>query len=113
MTVDEEVMRARALVLHDLEATGIADPAVVSLLEEAIASRRWWVSQWEKGCDYVAGLVAQDVQDELLATHGRWPLCTKCEDATHALYIHPEIGGPDPVWMCESSGVVVAPLGSL
>jgi hypothetical protein len=113
VTVDEEVMRARALVLHDLEATGIADPEVVSLLEEAIASRRWWVSQWEKGCEYVAGLVAQDVQDGLLESRGRWPLCTQCEDGTHALYIHPEIGGPDPVWMCEVSGQVVAPLGTL
>jgi hypothetical protein len=113
VSTDDEVMRARALVLRDLESTGIADPTVVSLLEEAVASRRWWVTQWEKGTEYVAGLVAQDVQDELLETHGRWPLCTTCEDATHALYIHPEIGGPDPVWMCESSGVVVAPLGSL
>jgi hypothetical protein len=110
---DEEVMRARALVLHDLEATGIADPTVVSLLEEAVASRRWWVTQRAKGTEYVAGLVAQDVQDELLESRGRWPLCPKCEDATHALYIHPEIGGPDPVWMCEASGAVIAPLGNL
>ncbi len=113
MTVEDEVMRARALVLHDLEATGIADVAAVSLLEEAVASRRWWVSQWEKGSEYVAGLVAQDVQDGLLESRGRWPLCTQCEDDTHALYIHPEIGGPDPVWMCEVSGAVVAPLGTL
>jgi hypothetical protein len=31
----------------------------------------------------------------------------------HALYIHPELGGPDPRWVCENSGITVAPLGSL
>ena len=113
MTSDDEVMRARALVLHDLEATGIADPTVVSLLEEAVASRRWWVTQWAKGSEYVAGLVAQDVQDELLESKGRSPLCPTWEAATPALYIHPEIGGPGPVWICEHSGKVVAPLGRL
>jgi hypothetical protein len=110
---DDALLHARARVLHDMEATGIADPTTVSTLEEAVASRRWWTSQWEQGQEYAAGLVAQDVQDVLLESHGRWPLCPVCEDATHALYIHPEIGGPDPVWMCEQTGRAVAPLGDL
>jgi hypothetical protein len=107
-------MTARALVLRDLEATGMADGVSVSVLEDALATRRWWVGQWPQGDDYVAGLVAQDVQDALLAERGRWPLCQECDAADgHALYIHPELGGPDPHWVCESSGRTIAPLGSL
>ena len=68
-------MRARALVLHDLESTGVADPASVSALESALANRGWWLEQWAEGRDFVVGLVAQDVQDALLETNGRWPLC--------------------------------------
>ena len=107
------VLEARALVLHDMATTGIAGPASVSALEEAVASRRWWVERWEQGAAYVAGLVAQDVQDALLETSGRWPLCPVCPAATHALYIHPEIGGPDPHWVCEATGSTVAALGRL
>ncbi len=29
------------------------------------------------------------------------------------LYIHPELGGPDPMWVCENSAIAVAPLGKL
>jgi hypothetical protein len=111
--VDEALLRARALVLHDLEATGVADAATVSLLEEVVAARRWWVSSWDEAPQYVAGLVAQDLQDRLLEIHGRWPLCPDCEDATHALYVHPDLGGPDPVWACEQTARDVAPLGLL
>lgn len=110
---DDVLLEARARVLADLESTGVADPGTVSVLEEAVSSRRWWLSQWAEGQAYVAGLVAQDVQDELLQSHGRWPLCAVCEDATHALYVHPELGGPDPVWVCEESGRAVAPVGGL
>ena len=107
-------MTARALVLHDLEATRAANPDTVSVLEEAVTTRRWWASQWEEGTAYVAGLVAQDVQDALLDKLGRWPLCRSCDDlAPHALYIHPELGGPEPTWVCETSGIAVAPLGEL
>lgn len=113
VTFDDPVMTARALVLHDLESTGVADPTAVSLLEEALAQRSWWLDQWPGGRDFVVGLVAQDVQDGLLETAGRWPLCTACEDATHALYVDPDLGGPDPTWVCEESGVVVAKIGSL
>ena len=63
---------------------------------------------------YVAGLVAQDVQDALFESVGRWPLCLACGDAPeHALYIQPDLGGPDPVWVCEESGDPVAELGRL
>lgn len=103
------------MVLHDLESTGAADAASVSILEEAVSRRRWWLDQWAEGAAYVAGLVAQDLQDELLETRGRWPLCRVCDDgeATHALHVDPDLGGPDPHWVCEESGVVVAPLGHL
>lgn len=111
---DSAVYAARALVLRDLQSTSVADAVVVSLLEEAVTTRRWWAEQWPDGVSYVAGLVAQDVQDALLATVGRWPLCPHCEsEEPHAVYIHPELGGPDPVWVCEQSGTTVAPLGSL
>lgn len=111
--VDDALLGARARVLHDLEATGAADPSSVSALEEVVSARRWWVTEWEEATTYVAGLVAQDLQDRLLEDRGRWPLCPRCEGATHALYIHPELGGPDPVWVCEERGQEVAPLGAL
>ncbi|WP_121258356.1 hypothetical protein [Nocardioides ferulae] len=105
---------ARARVLADLTACGRADAAAVSVLEEACSARRWWAEQWPQGEVYVAGLVAQDVQDALLETVGRWPLCEECGDApAHALYISPDLGGPDPEWVCEESGRAVAELGRL
>lgn len=110
----DALMAARALVLHDLEATGMADVENVSALEAAVSTRRWWAEQWSEGAVYVAGLVAQDVQDALLGTVGRWPLCRACDQTDpHALYIHPELGGPDPTWVCETSGIAVAALGTL
>lgn len=107
------MMTARALVLHDLERTGVADSDAVSLLEDALAQRAWWLEQWPAGRDFVVGLVAQDVQDGLLERAGRWPVCTTCEGATHALYVDPDLGGPDPTWVCEEAGVVVARVGGL
>ena len=110
----DALMAARALVLHDLEVTGMADVENVSTLEAAVSTRRWWAEQWAEGAVYVAGLVAQDVQDALLESVGRWPLCRACDQTDpHALYIHPELGGPDPTWVCETSGIAVAPLGML
>ncbi|MEP7091531.1 MAG: hypothetical protein ABI776_15640 [Nocardioidaceae bacterium] len=110
----DALMTARALVLHDLEVTSAANPASVSVLEAAVTTRRWWASQWEEGKQYVAGLIAQDVQDALLEDVGRWPLCRACDELdAHALYIHPELGGPGPTWVCEHSGITVAPLGAL
>ena len=110
---DNPVMAARALVLRDLQSTGVADPDTVSLLEDAVAQRAWWLEQWPEGRDFVVGLVAQDVQDALLETSGRWPLCSACEERTHALYVDPDLGGPDPAWVCEKAGIVVAPIGGL
>ena len=84
-------------------------------IEDAVAQRSWWAAQWPEGAQYVAGLVAQDVQDALLERVGRWPVCEDCgaDAAQHLLYIQPDLGGPDPVWVCEESGDVVAPLGGL
>ncbi len=114
VTSQDAVMRARALVLHDLESTGVADSATVSALESALADRGWWLEQWAEGRDYVVGLVAQDVQDALLESNGRWPLCGACDVLEpHALYIHPDLGGPDPRWVCEHAGITVASVGEL
>lgn len=107
------MIAARAHVLHDLEATGVADAAAVSALEEAVAQRSWWLEQWPGGSDFITGLVAQDVQDALLESSGRWPVCPTCEHSTHALYVDPDLGGPDPHWVCEEVGVVVARVGGL
>ncbi|MEV7678744.1 hypothetical protein AB0O64_09330 [Streptomyces sp. NPDC088341] len=109
---------ARALVLADLIAGGVARAEVVSLVEESVSHRRWWVEQWPEGAAYVAGLVAQDVQDALMERYGRWPLCPVCAEAEgveaepHALDVEPELG-PDPHWVCGKAGVVIAAVGSL
>jgi hypothetical protein len=114
-TVDNTLLfEARARVLADLVARQHATPAAVSVLEDAVSDRRWWAEQWPEGEMYVAGLVAQDVQDALFETVGRWPICLSCQDApVHALYIQPDLGGPDPVWVCEDTGRPVAALGML
>ncbi|GAB2780691.1 hypothetical protein GCM10027020_37790 [Nocardioides salsibiostraticola] len=105
---------ARARVLADLTARNQATAEAVSALEDACSARQWWAEQWPEGVVYIAGLVAQDVQDALFETVGRWPICVNCRDRPpHALYIAPDLGGPDPVWMCEESGEFAAPLGAL
>lgn len=108
------MLAARALVLHDLSAHMLDIPAAVDLLEAALSERRWWLQQWPDGAAFVAGLLAQDVQDRLIdAAATRWPRCTWCDETgPHELRITPELG-PDPHWMCERSGIVVAPLGTL
>jgi len=108
------LLSARSRVLADLAARRLATPAAVSALEDACSTRRWWAEQWPEGEVYVAGLVAQDVQDVLFETLRRWPLCLRCEDLPeHALFIHPDLGGPHPVWVCEETGQSVADLGRL
>ena len=108
------LFEARARVLADLQARGHATPEAVSLLEDAVSAREWWADQWPEGRQYVAGLIAQDVQDGLFERQTRWPLCQGCRSKIeHSLYIQPDLGGPDPVWVCEESGDVVAPLGDL
>src|ERR1700742_2680953 len=85
------LMDARARVLADLQARNHATPAAVSALEDAISAREWWADQWPEGTAYVAGLVAQAVQDALFELSGRWPLCLGCPDGPgsteHSLYI--------------------------
>lgn len=124
---------ARARVLADLAACGVGfpsstalqawevpppeargDAAVVSLVEDAVVHRRWWVGQWPEGAEFVVGLIAQDVQDALLERYGRWPFCPVCTAAgdPHALDVEPELG-PDPHWVCGKRGVVVASVGAL
>jgi hypothetical protein len=104
---------ARARVLADLVAVEVADADVVSLVEDSVVQRRWWIEQWPDGAAFVAGLVAQDVQDALLERYGRWPLCPVCGSGDpHALEVEPELG-PDPYWVCHQAGVKVAAVGSL
>lgn len=111
---DDVLLGARALVLRDLSAQGFDSAAAVDVLDDVVAERRWWVEQWPDGADYVAGQIAQDVQDRLLdAQLGRWPRCTACDNtAVHELRITPELGR-DPQWVCEESGIEVGPLGRL
>ncbi|GAB2733765.1 hypothetical protein [Kitasatospora kifunensis] len=112
--IEAALHSARALILADLSAREVADAAVVSLVENAVTHRRWWLTQWPDGVEFVLGLVAQDVQDALLEEYGRWPLCEACarEGDPHALSVEPELGS-DPHWVCGKEGVVVAAVGSL
>ncbi|MBL3667454.1 hypothetical protein JL475_15950 [Streptomyces sp. M2CJ-2] len=111
--LEQALHAARALVLADLAAREVAEADVVSLVEESVAHRRWWVEQWPEGARFVAGLIAQDVQDALLERYGRWPLCPVCGSGDpHALEVEPELG-PDPHWVCHLAGVKVAAVGSL
>ena len=113
--LEQALHAARALVLADLAAGEVAAADVVSMVEDAVVQRRWWVEQWPDGVDYLAGLVAQDVQDALLERYGRWPLCPVCGSGDpHALDVEPELG-PDPHWVCHKAGVkgaAVGPVGS-
>ncbi|GAA0489404.1 hypothetical protein GCM10009544_58100 [Streptomyces stramineus] len=114
MELEQALHTARALVLADLVAGDAAQADVVSLVEDAVAHRRWWAEQWPEGVSYVVGLIAQDVQDALLERHGRWPLCPVCTEGgdPHALEVEPELGA-DPHWACTKQAVLVARVGSL
>ena len=67
-TTEAVLHGARALVLADLTARGVAEAEIVSLLEDALSKRRWWLEQWADGAALRAGLLAQDVQDALMET---------------------------------------------
>jgi hypothetical protein len=111
--LEQTLHAARALIMADLRADDIVSAEIVSLVEESVAHRRWWVEQWPEGADYVAGLVAQDVQDAVMEHVGHWPMCPLCgSSAPHALDVEPELGA-DPHWVCGKAGVVVAPVGAL
>ncbi|MFH8756349.1 hypothetical protein [Streptomyces atroolivaceus] len=112
-SLEQELHTARALVMADLVAGDVAEAGIVSMVEDAVTHRRWWVEQWPEGVAFVTGLVAQDVQDALLEQHGRWPLCPVCtEGGPHALDVEPELG-TDPHWVCTKAAVAVARVGSL
>ncbi len=110
----DSLLEARARVVHDLIARGLDSAAAVDVVEEVVSERRWWVEQWPDGAVFVAGQVAQDVQDRLLDRHGRrWPLCRSCDSLDeHALRVVPELGA-EAHWVCESAGLLVADLGRL
>jgi hypothetical protein len=113
--VEDCLLAARARVLHDLGARGLADARTVSIVDEVVSARRWWVEQWPDGHAYVACLVAQDVQEALLDTVGRWPLCALHDaeaERPHELRVAPDLGA-DPQWVCEEDGSVVGPVGGL
>lgn len=114
MNLDLTLLSTRALIIRDLAACGWADAGAVSIVENAVAGRRWWVEEWPKGMPYVAGQIAQDVQEALAETRGRWPICPLHEDdePPHELRISPELGA-DPTWICEEHDITLAPLGQL
>jgi len=112
--VDHVLLAARAALVRDLQASGSADSTSVSIVEAAVADRRWWVEEWPEGAPYLAGQIAQDVQDALLPVIGRWPVCPLHEDDAepHELRISPDLGS-DPYWHCEDHEISLAPLGAL
>ena len=110
--VTDPLLLARALVLHDLAACGAGSAAFVDVVEDVVTERRWWVEEWPEGAAYVAGQVAQDVQDRLLDEGVRWPACPLHADADHSLHIEPELGA-ESWWACTVDGSPIAPLGAL
>lgn len=112
--MSDALMTARALILHDLHARDLDAAPAVNVLESILSDRKWWLEEWPDGAEFLAGQVAQDVQDEMLdGGLGRWPRCTVCDQTKlHELRIEPDLG-PDPHWVCEESGIRVAPLGQL
>ena len=91
MSVDP-LLTARALVLRDLASQGLLNAHTVSVVEDCVARRGWWLSQWSAGADFIGGLVAQDVQDMLFDETQRWPRCETCaEPIEHSLAIEPEL----------------------
>ncbi|AXK35517.1 hypothetical protein DVA86_25565 [Streptomyces armeniacus] len=111
--LEQALHTARARILADLHASDVDQADVVSLVEDAVVHRRWWVEQWPDGVSFVDGLVAQDVQDALLERYGRWPLCPACGGADlHALEVEPELG-ENPHWVCGKTSTAVARVGGL
>lgn len=108
--LDATLLRARAVVLHDVAARGADTADIVDVVDACVAERRWWVEQWPDGAAFVAGQVAQDVQDRLVETEGRWPSCPTHTD--EALQLDPPLG-EHPQWVCERGCGAVAPLGAL
>ncbi len=108
--VSAALLQARALVLHDIVACRADVPSIVDVLDGAVHDREWWVRNWPDGARYLAGQVAQDVQDQLVDTEGRWPPCPAHPE--EALQLEPPMGA-DPHWVCGLGCGEVAPLGAL
>jgi hypothetical protein len=96
---------ARAAVSRDL-----ADPVYDELVDRCVEHRRWWLEQWADGEPFLVCLLAQDVQEAVHEQQPLWPACP--EHGDHALFVEPDLG-TDPFWVCERSGLPVAPVGSL
>ena len=43
--VTDALLEARARVLHDLVACGLDTAATVSVVDEVVTARRWWVDE--------------------------------------------------------------------
>ena len=71
--LDAALADARARVLHDLSATLPTTPAMIDALDRAVSDRRVWAEPWPEGSAFVACLLAQDVQEALAGSLGRWP----------------------------------------
>ncbi len=100
--MEDELTAAGDAVLRDL--AGKHD----ELVRQAIEQRRWWVQAWPDGAQFLLCLIAQDVQEGV--PEPQWPLCPEHRD--HALAVEPDLG-TDPFWVCERSGLPVAPVGRL
>ena len=111
MTPDDALLTARRMLHNDLERTGTMSAATQSALDDALVVRGTWVASWPEGAEHVPGLVAQDVQEIVHeGTDPIWPRCP--EHGDHALFVEPDLG-PDPFWVCERTGLPVAPVGAL
>lgn len=98
----DELTQARTALLRDTQGR------FEDLVDRCLEQRRWWVEQWAEGAQYLVCLLAQDVQEAV--PDAQWPLCE--EHGDHALVVEPDLG-TDPFWVCERSGLPVAPVGSL
>lgn len=110
MTVHPALSAAAEAVRRDLPRA-----AYDAALQDALAQRAWWLSQWDDGAPYVLGLLAQDLQEVVHADDPQWPLCTETScpaRLAHALFVEPDLGA-DPFWTCYRTGLPVAPVGLL
>lgn len=104
---------ARAAALRDLGAYGFDDARIVSMLDDVVAQRRWWLDQWPEGEAFLPGLIAQDLQDTLLDAGTYWPQCRTCDgDVVHCLHVDPPLDA-NPSWVCDEGAVIVAAIGTL
>jgi hypothetical protein len=101
MRVDE-LEQARTALLRDTAGR------FEDLVDRCLDQRRWWVEQWPEGAQFLTCLLAQDVQENV--PEPQWPLCPEHRD--HALGVEPDLG-TDPFWVCDRSGLPIAPVGRL